>query len=149
MAVTAVSRFERFFRVVAGLDVDKDDLRRYNDFLDEEVGDLFLIAEATAKANGRDIIEPHDLPITKGLQERIHEFEKFDQDIELTPVLGEITARPPLTLSCSDETIARLPVVAGGLSLSLARTMKIIYPDLKVPGTEHWDRTFAMFDLLM
>jgi hypothetical protein len=149
MAVTAVSRFERFFRAAAGLDIDKDDLRRYTDFVNEEIADLLLIAETKAKANGRDIIERYDLPVTKGVQERIHEFEKLDEDIELRPVLAEITARPPLTLSCSDELVGRLPVIAGGVSLALARTMKIIYPDLKVPGTEHWNRTFAMFDLLM
>jgi hypothetical protein len=149
MAVTAIPRFERFFRAAAGLDIDKDDLRRYTDFINEELADLLLIAETKAKANGRDIIERHDLPVTKGLQERIHEFEKLDEDIELRPVLVELTARPPLTLSCSDELVGRLPVIAGGLSLALARTMKIIYPELKVPGTEHWNRSFAMFDLLM
>jgi hypothetical protein len=149
MAVTAVSRFERFFRAAAGLDIDKDDLRRYTDFINEEVADLLLIGETKAKANGRDIIERYDLPVTKGLQQRIHEFEKLDEDIELRPVLEEMTARPPLTLSCSDDLVARLPVLAGGLSLALARTMKIIYPDVKVPGTEHWDRSFAMFDLLL
>jgi len=31
----------------------------------------------------RDTIEPWDLPITKGVQERIHEFEKLDDDITL------------------------------------------------------------------
>jgi Domain of unknown function (DUF1931) len=149
MAVMAVARFERFFRTVAGLDVDKDDLRRYSEFVDEEVYDLLVMAQATARANGRDIIEPHDLPVTKGLQERIHEFEKLDHDIDLQTVLDRITARPPLDLACSDETAARLPAIVGGLSITLGRAMKIIYPDLKVPGTEHWERTFAMFDLLM
>jgi hypothetical protein len=149
MAVMAVARFERFFRAVAGLDVDKDDLRRYTDFVDDELYNLLLRAQATARANARDIIEPHDLPITKGLQERIHEFEKLDQEIELQSVLERTTARPPLDLALSDETTARLPAVVGGLSMALGRAMKIIYPDLKVPGTEHWERTFAMFDLLM
>jgi hypothetical protein len=31
MPVTGVARFGRFFRAAAGLDVDKDDLRRYSD----------------------------------------------------------------------------------------------------------------------
>jgi hypothetical protein len=149
MAVTAVSRFERFFRAVASLDVDKDDLRRYTDFVNEQLYDLVLIGEAHAKANGRDIIEPHDLPITKGLQERIHEFEKLDQDIELGPILDQITAWPPLALSCSDETTARFPSIVGGVSLALARTMKIIDPEVKNPATEHWERSFAIFDLLL
>jgi hypothetical protein len=69
-----VSNFERFFRAAASLDVDKDDLRRYEDFVNRKVRDLLLISRAAARANGRDIIEPWDLPITKGLQETIHDF---------------------------------------------------------------------------
>lgn len=70
MPVMAISKFERFFRTAAGLDVDKDDLKRYDDFVGGEIHDLLVIGVATAKANLRDIAEPHDLPITKGLQQR-------------------------------------------------------------------------------
>jgi Domain of unknown function (DUF1931) len=31
--VMSVAKFERFFRVTAGLDVDKQDLKRYSDFV--------------------------------------------------------------------------------------------------------------------
>ncbi|MFC4589947.1 DUF1931 family protein [Sphaerisporangium corydalis] len=65
MAVMAVSRFERFFRSAAGVDIDKDDLRRYGDFVNDKVHDLLLIGQAHAGANRRDIIEPWDLPLTK------------------------------------------------------------------------------------
>ena len=71
--VMSVARFERFFRIAAGLNVDKQDLKRYSDFINQKVYDLLLRGEATARANGRLIIEPFDLPITKGLQESIHE----------------------------------------------------------------------------
>jgi hypothetical protein len=64
-----VEKFERFFRIAAGLDIDKQDLKRYSDFINQKVYDLLVRAEATAKANGRAIIEPVDLPITKGLEE--------------------------------------------------------------------------------
>ncbi|GAA5026638.1 DUF1931 family protein [Actinopolymorpha pittospori] len=67
MPVMGVSKFEGFFRAAASLDVDKSDIKRYNDFLDTKLHDLFIIGRAAAKANGRDIIEPTDLPITKGL----------------------------------------------------------------------------------
>ncbi|MGZ5175508.1 MAG: DUF1931 family protein [Burkholderiales bacterium] len=69
----SIPRFERFFRLAASLDVDKADLNRYDEFVNHEIYDLLLRAQATAKANARDII-PQDLPITKGLQERMHEF---------------------------------------------------------------------------
>ena len=71
--VQGTHQVERFFRVAAGLVVDKD-IRRYCEFVDQKVIDL-LTAQHTAKANDRVRVEPHDLPITKGLQENIHAFE--------------------------------------------------------------------------
>jgi uncharacterized protein DUF1931 len=145
----AVARFERFFRRAAGLDVDKQDLKRYSDFVNHKVYDLLVRGEATAKANGRDLIEPIDLPITKGLQESIHLFKELDESIELRPILDHLTARPPLALSYSEETEAKLPDLVGGLSVALARTFKIIDPDLKNPQTVHWQRSFEIFELLL
>jgi hypothetical protein len=144
-----VAKFERFFRAAASLDVDKADLKRYNEFLDHKIYDMFLIARAAAKANGRDIIEPMDLPITKGLQESIHEFKKLDEDIELRPLLEQLLARPALDIAISEETESTLPGVAGGLSLALARTFRIIEPSLKNPATQQWEQAFQIFDLLL
>jgi Domain of unknown function (DUF1931) len=58
-------------------------------------------------------------------------------------------ALPPLDLACSVETEARLPEIAGALSLALARTFKIIDPDFKNPQSERWERSFRIFDLLL
>ena len=149
MTVMGVARFERFFRAAAGLDVDKDDLKRYRDFVDQKVYDLLVVAEAAAKANGRDVIRPSDLPITKGLQESIHDFRGIDEDIELQPILDQLAARPPLDLSLGEDTEARLPAIVGGLSVGLARTFRIIEPQLKNPRTEHWERVFRVFNLLL
>lgn len=147
--VMGVAKFERFFRIAAALDVDKQDLKRYSEFVNHKLHDLLIRGEAAAKANGRDIIEPFDLPITKGLQESIHAFTEFDEDIELKPILDHLSARPPLDLAYSVETEARLPAIVGGLSVALARTFKIIGPDLKNPQTEHWEKAFKIFDLLL
>ncbi|HEY2210196.1 MAG TPA: DUF1931 family protein [Bradyrhizobium sp.] len=97
--VMSVAKFERFFRIAAGLNVDKQDLKRYSDFINQKVYHLLLRAEATAKANGRLIIEPFDLPITKGLQQSIREFKEIDEQVELQPILDQLTARPPLDLA--------------------------------------------------
>jgi hypothetical protein len=149
MSVTAVARFERFFRAAASLDVDKRDIRRHGDFIDQKLYDLLIMGQATAKANGRDIIEPRDLPMTKGLQERIHEFVDLDEEIEVRPIMAELAAWPPLEAALSDETERRLPDIVGGLSLALARAFKIIDPDLRNPQTAHWERAFQVFDLLL
>lgn len=149
MPVFGIAKFERFFRASAGLDVDKEDLERYRDFINQKVYDLLLRGQAAAKANGRDIIEAFDLPVTRGLQECIHAFRAIDQTIELKPIPDRLTALPPLDLAYSDETEARLPELVGGLSVALARTFKILDPDLKNPQTQHWERAFRIFDLLL
>lgn len=149
MPVMGAARFERFFRMAASLDVDKSDLKRYDEFLDRKVYDLFVVAKATAKANGRDVIEPSDLPITKGLQERMHEFLKLDEDLEVVPLLEQLLTRPPLGIAISEDTEARLPAVAGGLSVALAQAFKIIDPRVKNPGSAEWDQVFQLFELLL
>jgi Domain of unknown function (DUF1931) len=124
--VMSVAKFERFFRIAAGLDVDKQDLKRYSDFINQKIYDLLVRAEATAKANGRAIIEPVDLPITKGLEECIQEFENIDEQIELRPILDQLTPRPPLGLVYEEDIEDYLPVVAGGLSVALARAQPVL-----------------------
>lgn len=104
MAVMGIPQLERFFRAAAGLDVDKNDLKRYTDFVHNEIHDLLIIGQATANANVRDVIQPEDLPITKGLQERIHEFRKLDEEIEVQRLLEDIATRPPLDLTLAEET---------------------------------------------
>jgi hypothetical protein len=44
---------------------------------------------------------------------------------------------------------ARLPAIAGGLSLAVARTFAIIDPQSKHFATKEWKRAFQIFDLLL
>lgn len=147
--IFGVSKFEQLFRKAAGLDVDKDDLRRLNDFIAGKLHDLLTRAVAAAKANARDVIAVHDLPITKGLQESIHAFRALDEVIEAQPVLEQIARLPYVGLDYDEEVAARLPEVAGGIVTALARTFRILDPDLKNPQTEHWDKAQAIFDTLL
>ena len=147
--VMGISRFEHFFRHAASLDVDKSDLKRYTDFVNQKIHDLLLRAQAVAKYHRRDVMVPMDLPITKGLQECINDYRHIDEDIQLTDILDDLTRLPLLDLEYSDELRAELPRVAGGVSVALARTFKIIDPDLKNPRTEHWDKVFRVFDQLL
>jgi hypothetical protein len=147
--VMGVTKFERFFRIAASLDVDKQDLKRYSDFINQKLYDLLLRAQAAAKANGRAMLEPFDLPITKGLQECVDEFEKLDEEIELRPILDHLATHPPLDLAYGEDIEARLPEIVGGLSVALARTFNIIDPKLKNPSSEHWQKCFRIFNLLL
>ncbi len=144
-----VAAFERFFRQAAGLDVDKADIERSRRFVERKLHDLLLVAQASAKANGRDIIEPADLPVTKGLQERVHDYRRLEERADLQPAMQEAARRHPAELVCSEETEARLADVAGGINVALARSFTVLDPGLKNPQTEHWQRAHRLFDLLL
>jgi hypothetical protein len=146
---TSIAKFERFFRVAASLDIDKNDIKRFEEFVNAKVRDLVVRAEAIAKANGRDMIMPYDIPITSGLQERMHEFRKIDPEIGLETELGRMVRRPPTDLDYFEDTEGELVWIAGGLALALACSFRILDPDLKNPMTEHWERPTALHDLLL
>ena len=59
----------------------------------------------------------------------MHAFRALDQDVELDPILEQLTGRPPLDLVYSDETKDELPHLAGGLGMALARTFPILDED--------------------
>src|SRR3954447_3120502 len=110
MPVMGFTRFEHFFRAAGGVDVDRDDIKRYLDFVNDALYDLLLIGQATAKANVRDVILPSDLPVTKGLQESVHAFERLDEEIELRPILESLAARPPLDAALAERHAGQAPV---------------------------------------
>ena len=149
MAVMGFTKFERFFRAAGGVSVDRDDVRRYLDFVNDTVYELLLTGQATAKANIRDVIEPWDLPVTKGLQESGDRFERIEEEIELEPVLESIAARPPLDYALSEATQARLPWLLGGISMALAGMFKLLDADMKAVHSAEWERAFKLFRLLV
>jgi uncharacterized protein DUF1931 len=149
MNIEAISKFERLFRVGAGLDIDKMDLRRMEQVVDRKTADLLIRGEAFAAANGRKIVEDYDIPITKGLQERIHEFRKIDAELGLKPVLDRLTPRPQLDFAYSDAASAALPEISGAIVLALGRIFRQLDPDVKNPQTQHWERAEAILDQLI
>ena len=149
MPVMGYSKFERFFRAASGVDVDRNDMKRFLDFVNQAIYELLLAGQATAEANGRDVIARSDLPITAGLQETMHEFRKLDEDIELKAILEDLTARPPLSSALSQETQERLPMIFGGISVALAKTLKILDPRQRRVPPREWDRAFHIFDTLI
>ncbi len=149
MTIMGVAQFERFFREAASLDVDQDDLKRLSDFLNRKLYDLLLMGEVAAKANGRDVILYHDLPITKGLEACIHKFRKLQISLQLEPILENLAKLPPLDLAYSEEVEARLPETVGGMSYAMARAFRVLDPRLKNPQWEHWEKLQEIFTLLL
>ncbi len=147
--MATIHRLEKMFRRAGDLDLDKSDLERLETFVRRKVTDLIVRGEANAKANSRDVVEPWDLPITKGLQETIHRFRLINAELQLTDYLSGQIGLPPSDLAIGDETEARLPEVAGGLCLALAETFRITDPDLRNPTTRDWERAYRLFDLLL
>ncbi|MEA2962892.1 MAG: hypothetical protein QOI46_2990 [Alphaproteobacteria bacterium] len=144
-----ISHFERLFRVAGGLDIDKSDIKRHEDFVNRKIYDLLICADETARLNGRDVIELRDLPLTQGLRGCIGDFKQIDETVELRPILDYIAKWPPLSLGYSDETKAEFPNIAGGISVAVARTFKLVDPELKNPQTKHWERAHSIFSLLL
>ena len=149
MSIMGISQFERFFREAASLDVDKSDLKRVSGFINQKVHDLLVMGVAKAQANGRDVVQSYDLPITKGLQESIHQFRRLDVSLELQPILDQLATLPALPLAYSDEVEANLPQIVGGLVFALAKSFRIVDPAVKNPQTLHWDKATEIFDLLL
>jgi histone H3/H4 len=147
--VIGLPKFEALFRKVASLDVDKQDIKRMNELINQKIIDLIVVAEGVAKANGRDIIQYHDLSITKGIQEHMNEFKKYDYHLDLTPSLERITEIPQMDLACSKEVEEELSILAGALIIMMAKIFKVIDPDLKNPVTEDWEKVKKIFDIIL
>lgn len=149
MHLFGLSGFEGFFHRVANLDVDKNDFRRFDDFLSAKLYDLVLRAVENAAASGHDAVQPQDLPVTAGLQESIDAFTMLGETVSRDAVLDVIARGAPLDLPLAEETEARLPEVVGGIGVALARSFRIVDEKLKTPQATHWDRVTRIFDQLL
>lgn len=145
---SGVSAFERFFRSVGGIKIAKNDVRRFREFVDQHIDDIAITGRNAAVWNNRDVIAPQDLPITKGIQERLREFDAYDEADEIRKLLREAVRRPPADVTFSDETEEFLPELFGGLSVALARLFRVIDPTATNPRTDDWERLYTLFDLM-
>jgi hypothetical protein len=96
--------FERFFRSVASIKIDKNDVRRVREFVDEQIDDIAIAGRNSAKWNGRDVIAAQDLPITKGVQERMREFDKLEEAEEIRDLLRQMVRQPPADVTFAEDT---------------------------------------------
>ncbi len=141
-------KFEALFKNAAGLDMDKSDIKRLYQLVNQKMHDLLQMGVVAAKANGRDIIQLYDLPITKGFQEHLREVRDYDESLNLEPILQQLVSLPPLKLEYSQEVEDALPELTGAITVALARMFKAVNPELKNPKPHDWDKVIDIFNLL-
>ncbi len=147
--VMGVRQFEKLFRLAAGLDVDKSDIKRLEDFVNQRLHDLLLMAQRMARMNGRDVITEADVPLTKGLQESMQQFKDMDEQLSASDILAHLARLPALDLAIGKDVEAMLPALAGGITVSLAKVFKVLDPEMKNPQTEHWERVEQLYAILV
>jgi hypothetical protein len=145
---SGIAVFERFFRSVANIKIDKNDVRRFREFVDEQIDDIAIAGRNTAKWNGRDVVVAQDLPITKGVQDRMREFDKLEEAEEIRELLRQVVRQPPGDVRFAEDTERLLPELFGGLSIALARSFRVVDTRVSNPSTEHWNRVFTIFRLV-
>jgi len=143
--MTGIPELGRFLRSVAGVDADAADVYRLHTFVDEKVEAMAFAGRNAARANGRDVIAPHDLPITACLRDQMHDFSSREEAAEVLRVLREAPRRPPGDVTFGEGTEASLQEAFGGIALALARSFKVLDPELTHPTMEDWSRTFDLY----
>src|SRR6202022_2068121 len=119
-----IPRVQAVFRSIGSVKIDKNDVRRFRKFVDEQIDNIAIAGRDSAKWNGRDVIVPQDLPITAGVQERMREFDKLEEAAEIRELLRQQLRRPPATVTFAEDTEQLLPELFGGLAVPPARPFR-------------------------
>ena len=147
--VMGIKQLQRLFRRDAGLEIDKSDVKRLSDFISNRLRALLLQGQVTASVNGRDIIDYQDIPITAGLQQAIHDFRAFDEELAIGPILAQQQTLPPLKMEFSVLLEVKLPELVGGITLGLIRVFRTLNPDMKNPTAKEWEQVEAIYRILL
>ncbi len=142
-------RLKEFLRRSAGLDIDKSDMERLTELIGRKLNDLLVIGVRNASYNSRDIIMEPDLPLTKGVLEHLKDFRRYEESIDLKPILDHLATYPPLKYPLSLEVEAMLPELVGTLAMLAGQAMKIIDPEVNNPGSEMWERVLRLMELML
>ncbi len=94
------------------------------------------------------MVVAQDFPITKGIEERVPEFDKLEEAQEIRGLLRQVVPQPPADVTFADETEDLLPELFGGLSIALRRSFRVVDPTVSNPSPEHWNRVFTLFRLV-
>ncbi|WP_457577505.1 DUF1931 family protein [Desulfomarina sp.] len=147
--VMGVKQLQRLFRQVSGLEIDKSDVKRLNDFIGNRLRALLLQGQVAASVNGRDIIDYQDIPITIGLQQAIREFIDINEELSLVEILRQQATLPPLRMDISDLLEKKLPELVGGISVGLAKIFRVVNEEIKNPGSREWEQVEEIYRILL
>mgnify|MGYP006286803421 CR=1 FL=1 len=147
--VFGANRLEAFVQRVSDVELDKSDLERLSTLASDKLHDMLIVGVRNAGYNNRDLIMQADLPITKGLQERMQDFELYEEELEIEPILDQLTTYPMMDREPSQEVIDMLPALMGTLIMVSTQLMTVVDPGVENPGTETWERVTKTMDLLL
>ena len=148
MAVVGFTKLQEIFRKGASLDIAKGHAKDITDIVDQKIYDLLVAGERNAKYNNRDVIWVSDIPITNGLEKTIDLFKKLEEEIEVKDVV-ETMAHYPATMVLEAELEKRLPEIAGGVLLTLAKIMKVVDHKDRTVDHEMIDKAKGVLDLTL
>jgi hypothetical protein len=147
--VFGANRLEELVRRAAEINLDKSDLKRLSDFVGDKLYDLLITGVRHADYNNRDLIMVPDLPLTTGLRESMQNFELYEEQLEIEPILEQLATYPMLEHEPSQEVLDLLPQLVGTLIMVTVQMMTVVDPGVSNPDAETWDRTTEAIDLLI
>jgi hypothetical protein len=147
--IMGYNRLKDFLHRSAGINIDKNDMERLSDLIVKKLNDLLVIGVRNTSYSDRDIVMEPDLPLTKGFLEHMQNFRRYEESIELKPILDHLATYPPLERALSLEVEAMLPELAGTLAMLAGHAMKIIDPNVKNPRDDMWEKVLCLMELLL
>jgi hypothetical protein len=147
--VFGANRLEELVWRVSEVELDKSDLQRLSDFVSDKLHDLLLVGVQHASYNDRDLIMEPDLPLTRGLRESMRDFELYEEEVEIKPILEQLATYPQLEREPSQEVIDLLPEIVGTLIMVTTQLMTVVDPGISNPDSETWDRVTEALNLLI
>jgi hypothetical protein len=99
--IMGYTRMKEFLRRSTGVDIDKSDMDRLTNLIGKKLNDLLVIGVRNASYNNRDIVMEPDLPLTKGILDHIRVFRRYEEEIDLKPILDHLATYPPLERTLS------------------------------------------------
>jgi len=151
--VVGLPRLQALYRRFVGLDLDKGRASEVLEVAEKKLGDLFEVAAERARAEGREVVEWRDLPITKGLAATMERYEREreklqDPRLDLGPIL-EFLSRPLGGLEVSEEVREKLPSLAATMLLLVGYVVKLVDPGARKPSKQDIERAARILDLTL